>query len=352
MVMIKIKIKKKKGIPLRPRLAVIVVLSIIVVGSSYSAYAAFYTPLTVEKDTPVAMCTYCHTGVFDYIVYLKNNSVYDNAQVLLPGEGTIFKKITDHINASFRYTFTCDHPLLVQGWYRVVASLDTDIWEKEYELIAETDFNGASVTIVFPINYSYFEKIVTQINEETGVNAGGPTLSITCIVSMSAESDTGDIHEVFMSSLSIPLGRSIIVVNGPLSSSQPGTLVSIEKVAYAAAITGYHSSWSLTALIFFIVLVVFLLFTTSTVVPMSKTQKMMKALQKKYSDWIVEVEKPPKRVLGSEIVLLKSLEDIVKISEELGKPIMYHKSLGETQEQHTLYVLDELVQYKYVVMPP
>jgi hypothetical protein len=82
-------------------------------------------------------------------------------------------------------------------------------------------------------------------------------------------------------------------------------------------------------------------------VKFSKTEKMIKKIQKKYGEWIVEVESPPKRALGAEIVTMKSLEDLIKTGEELGKPVLYHKPSSTSKEKHTFYVIDELLQYKY-----
>ena len=75
---------------------------------------------------------------------------------------------------------------------------------------------------------------------------------------------------------------------------------------------------------------------------------MVKKIRKKYDEWIVETEKRP-MVKGAEVIPMKSLEDLVKISEELGKPVIYYKSPPDLEEKHTFYVLDETVHYEYVL---
>ena len=60
---------------------------------------------------------------------------------------------------------------------------------------------------------------------------------------------------------------------------------------------------------------------------------------------MVEVNKPPKRTLGSENIEVKSLEDLIKISEELGKPVIYYND----GTKHNFYILDESVQYQYIL---
>ena len=72
--------------------------------------------------------------------------------------------------------------------------------------------------------------------------------------------------------------------------------------------------------------------------------KQIKKIQKKYRDWIVEVEEAPKRSVSVDLVSTKSLEDLVKLSEELGKPIIHYVSNEKT---HTFYVLDEAIHYQH-----
>ena len=214
----KINIKKLKKIPIKKkkiqtklRIAAIAILSIIVIASAYSAYAAFQQPTTTEKN--VISCEYNHNGKFDYIVYLKNNTIYNNISILYPGQETIFRKITDHINASLTFRFLCDQPANIDGNYELIAQLQTDIWTKEYVIVPQTAFssngNSAHFTTSFPINYTHFENIVNQIDQEIGVNAGDPTLHMKCNIDITAEINNGSISESFTPSSSCPNSCSL-----------------------------------------------------------------------------------------------------------------------------------------------
>ena len=338
---------KKKNIPKTIRVAVTAILSIILLFSIYSLYAASQLPQTTKET--ITTCEYSHNGYFNYVVYLKNNSVY-NTSILYPGQGAIFKKITDHINGSFTYQFQCNTPATTQGSYTVVAQIQTDLWEKEFSIVPTTSFNATnastSFTTTFPIDFTRFENVVNEINEETGVTAGDPTLRIICTVHLFAETEQGDIIDSFAPFLSIPLGGNIIEIGGSLSQSKAGSLEETRDVVQPEVVT-QRNTWFIIALVVIITLSMFLLLTKTK--STEATEKLLKKIHKKYGEWIVDVEKPLKRSLGAEVVSMKSLEDLVKVSEELGKPILHYTASTGSSKQHLFYVLDENTQYEYIL---
>ncbi len=345
---IRINTKKKKNIPMTIRIAVIAILCIIVTVSAYSAYASHNKlPTTIEEN--VTICNYIHSGKFNYIAHLKNNSVYETLE-LYPGQGIIFKKITDHINGSFTYRFDCDQTADIEGHYTVLAKVQTDIWEKEFTVVPETSFshNGfiASFNTNFPINYTYFEDIVTYINNETGVTAAEPTLIMECNVLLSADITNRNIDESFSPSISVLLGDDIVEIKGKLSQTQSGALEKTESVYYQPDESEQRNIWMSSSLIFCIILIGFAVLTTAKIPSKDITARQLKKIKKKYGEWIVETEKltPPKDV---KVVSVNLLDDLVKLSEELGKPVIH--STPMPNEKHIFYVFDEAMSYQYVL---
>jgi len=335
----------KKPIQKNLRLAIIIVFSIIFILSSYSTYAAFQQPTTTEKT--ITTCEYSHTGKFSYIVYLKNNSIYNNASTLYPGQGIIFKKITDHINASFSYTFTCNQTATVQGHYTVYATVQTDLWSKNYIIIPKTEFNTPHFTITFPINYTHFEEIVSTINDEIGVNAKTPTLNMTCSVTLSALTTPETIHESFSSLLSMPLEKNTIEFDSDLTRYQTGSLEGITLVPQPSMIE-QKTNGIIISLISFIIIVLFAVFTASRDISVNVIEKQVKKIKKKYGEWIVEVEQLPEtKKTGT--VSVKTIDDLTKISEELGKPIIHYQNSSNPDGKHEFYVLDGKTTYQYVL---
>lgn len=329
------------------RFVVLAILSFIVIASAYSAYATYQPPTTSEKT--ITTSEYTHTGTFNYVVYLKNNTVY-NTSILYPGQGNIFKKITDHINASLTYRFFCDQLADIDGTYELNAEIQTSIWTKEYTIIPQTAFSStnsktASFNTNFPINYTHFEDIVAAIDEETGVNAGDTALIMKCNIDITAEINNGSISESFTPSLNVSLGGNIIEINGDLSQYSSGVLEETEEIVQPGSVE-QSFYWSLTSILFLIILAVFFMFTKSDEAAFGKTDKLVRKILKKYGEWIVETEKLP-TIEDAKIIPMKSLDDLVKISEELGKPIIHVAS--DKDKKHVFYVLDDQIHYQYVL---
>jgi hypothetical protein len=76
-------------------------------------------------------------------------------------------------------------------------------------------------------------------------------------------------------------------------------------------------------------------------------EKTALAVGKKYADRIAEARSQTPLV-DEKIVTLGSIEDLVKIADELGKPIM-HQSPTATDKRHIYYVIDGTSQYQYII---
>ena len=330
------------------RISVIVVITLFIIVSAYSTYAAYQEPTITEQEIPT--CIYTHTGQYDYRVYLKNNTIYDNASVLLPGQETYFKKIVDHINASYTYRFNADKPATVQGTYTLIEEVQTNLWSKDFEKIPKTSFssniNYSTFTINFPINTTYYEEFVNDINEEIGATAQDLVLNIKCTVLLSANTANGSIYETFSPSIQIPLGKNTVEIQGELLSSETGMLETTIEVNHPEVLS-QRTNMAIALILFSLVLIGFVGFTATEIESRSALERQMGKIRKKYSEWIVEVEKPPKGALGVETVLVKSLEDLIKTSEELGKPVVCYAP--KSNPEYIFYVFDESLQYKYIL---
>ena len=117
------------------RLSIIALLGIIIIASSFNAYSASQEPTTIEKITPTYV--YKQTGLWDYEVYIKNNSLYDT-NILNPGEGIYFKKLIDNINMSYTYRFIANRPSKIQGTYEITAEVQTSLWSKDFTITPTT----------------------------------------------------------------------------------------------------------------------------------------------------------------------------------------------------------------------
>jgi hypothetical protein len=330
------------------RTTIIAIIVIALLFSAYSAYASNQKPKTTEETKPIL--DYRHQGFFDYTVYLKENTVYEGKEYLRPGEGNYFKNIIDHINASFTYTFTIEENSDIYTTYSIIAQIETDYWTKTYTLVPNTPINSTNkksltFTETFPINYEYYEAVVQAIDEETAITSQDPTLIIKSNVYTSATTNEGKYTNPIRSitdSISFSLNEKIIEVTDTTSGSSTGTITETQTIQHPEVIQETNR-WTNIAYLFLTLIILVLIITKSDAPKLSKTEKTVQKIKKKYEEWIVDVTELPKRPIGSEIVSMKTFEDLMKISEELGKPVIHH----ESNPAHTFLILDQDIQYQY-----
>ena len=339
---------KRKKIPTIYRMAVIIIFGILAISALYSAVAVESEgPKTIEKSVPKLY--YSHNAKFNYIAHLKNNTVY-NFNTIMPGQATIFKKITDYFNISFSYDFKCPESTSIAGTYKLIAEIHTedDLWSRSYTITPSTTFKTNEFNTNFNLNLSTYENIVSAINTEIGITATNPTLTIKCEININSQTPEGGIYETFSPSITLPLTGNIIEIDDSLSQTKTGSLKETVNVKIPEEDVSEERNGSLLlAGIFFLPIIPVYVFTENDNIKLSDLQRQMKKIKKKYGEWIVEVNKLPRRPDGTELVYMKSMDDLIKISEELGKPVVNYKS--ETEESYAFVIFDEKMHYVYIL---
>jgi len=336
--------KWKKKVPHTLRLTILGVLCIILLYSVVSTYTAYQTPSTRKVIKPSLQ--YDHFGRFDYIVYLKNNTVY-NKTTLGPGEGIYFTRLVKHINASFSYDFQINADAAITGNYTIQATIQAPQWTKTYPIVSRTPFSSHGRTTSFrekfPIDYAFYEQALEKINEETGVPTQNPVLIIQSIVEVIATSANGTVASIYTPSINVSLNQKTIEISKELSLNQPGVLTTNITVS-RSEVFFQRNIWTISSLILIAGMLIFMFVTTSTTSPESTTDKKLRKIKKKYGEWIIETKTSPEQP-KSRIILVKSLEDLSKVSEELGKPILLYGPSSE--KDYRFYVLEDSMMYEY-----
>ena len=340
-----IKIIKRVTLKKEIRISVISLLGLLILASSYTAFAAYQEPTTVELVTPTY--TYAHTGNYDYIVHLKDNSLY-NTKVIYPGGQTIFKKIVDNINGSFTYYFNSNKQSEITGTYKITGHVQTSLWSKDFIITPQTSFNSnsnqAKFSTSFPLNLTIYEDYVAKVNAETGATASDSKLVLETQIMLSSKLTNGSIREEFAPTLEIPLGGNIIEINENLTTTKSGSISKTEEIDQPG-VESERSTWTSSSVFFAIALVIFALLTKSEIDEETKFELELKKIDKKYGEWIIKSNGvPPDTTKYLENITVSSLDDLIKISEEIAKPIIQYTNKDGEQ---IFYVYDENIQYTY-----
>lgn len=311
---------------------------------------------------------YTEQGWFDYEVHLKPNKLYEEDVLQsggLPvaepttsppsptqpvGPGLVyFCSIIDHITASFSYQFECDEPVtnLVEE-VEVTAILEDPggMWSKTLTIVPGTRKSGAFV-VDFPVDLSQFTEVARSLGNELNINILPCDLTIKARVHTTADTDSGNIDEVFNHSLATKLGNPTLSFTGGLSRTQSGTIV--ENRMSPVANTWVFRGLSLVGLGLAVFAFLFVLRNSRQAKALVISGMEEEALQakKKHKGVIVDVGALPATGAKEVVIPIGSVDELVRTADALLKPVLHQAE----SDKHTYCVIDGAIRYQYISQP-
>jgi hypothetical protein len=267
----------------------------------------------------------------------------------------IFINLVDTMNGSFTFQFQTDKPVSnLTETASVTAVLEgASVWSKSIVVVPPTVETG-TFTIDFPIDISGLTELLNSINAETGAAASSHTLVFRVDVEVTGESAFGPIDDVFSPTLSTGMDNGMIQWNENLSQTKSGSIETSETVAntnrYLGMSVGGARGFSISiACVLFLAYVFLVYLYTKTVKPIepSMLEKEGIRLNKKYGERMaLAITRTSDD--GVNIVSFSAMEDLVKVSDELAKPIIYQPAI-EPEGARLYYVLDGTTRYQYAL---
>ena len=335
---------KKRQLPRDIRLSSLV-LCIAVIGVLITlSYSKYKNPSFDEEK--VSLYSYESHGKVNYEVFLKPNSLYDKKSL---GEDQVYlSNMVDSIDTNYSYGFTGEREAELKGSYEILAVIEgynvegdklTTIWKKEIPLLAKTSFeakdNKFSLTKKISLKLKDFNDITQKISDESKVNTQTKVTTFMNVV-LSATTDKGVIEKRSTSSIEIPLSGSFFKIIKKQNESKPEALQEVKKVQRPIdlkllTLLGTGIAISVVALLI-------LLFGTQSV-EVDAFAKKLKKIFKKHGSRLValDCEIVAAHELQSKVL---SMEDLVRMSDEIGKPIIYKHS-DKFKENSKFWVIDK-----------
>ncbi len=270
-----------------------------------------------------------------------------------PGE-VIFAKLVDRIDATFEYKFKSSKPVKELNEEITITAVieNPKVWSKSIVLVPPTKKKG-NFSVSFPIDINELSKTLETIRSETGVSAESYKFTIQADVHVVCQTDFGPIDEVFSQTLSSPLGKGTVeweekLAQSKASALEKDTVIPNSKKYMGLSIAQARNFSILLASIvclFFLFSVV--LYARLKPVELSWIEKEALQVKKKYGERVAEAMGGTP-MEGEKIISLGSLEDLVKVADELSKPII-HQSPNAAEERHIYYISDGAIRYQYVL---
>jgi len=320
--------------------------------------------------------SYEQIGEFDYSVRLKSNSPWGAIAIgpppviplppppppppppplsskTLGPEDTIFLNLLDRIDATFHYRLVANRPLnQVATEVEITAVLEGDgLWSKRFPLVSTEESGDFNVS--FNLDLFHYLGLLQIIREETGASTESYGLSIIADVHTTAETDFGPLDEVFSQTLSTALGGGTLEWNEELAQTEPGfkkeiSLIPNPNKYLGLSLTGVRNLSTAAVGVFFLSLLFsVVLYVRFKPVKLSPNEEKALRVRKKYGNLMAEATAHTP-MEGEITISLGSMEDLTKIADELGKPII-HLVPTTAEELHAYYVLDGVTRYQYLL---
>ena len=208
------------------KLGSLVGVSLLLIAALFGVWKAFSLPASTEQ--PIAVANYEHRGVFDYLVYLKPNSLSGPLQPQQEQAEEIsqvfFRNIIDEARLAFSYNFSCSQSLSSVTNKVVVSAIaeNPGIWQKEVPILEEIH-GGQHISVDFPLDLESLESVVDDIEEEIGFGGYQNQFIIEATVHTTAVTALGQIVEDdFSHEITVNIQAYTLKLAGSLKRSDTG----------------------------------------------------------------------------------------------------------------------------------
>lgn len=344
---------KKWTLRKKTRQGAVAVLFIIIIITLAGVYWSYTRP--AETAVGYTAFPYSQESKVDYQVYLLPNELYEETY-LGPGRAYI-SRLTDYINTEFMFRFWAEDEADINGRYSVTANIEALtgqenllVWEKSFLLLPPEDFHirGKEVflreDIVLP--FSEYAALANEIVEATGFSPQSLNLKVNYNVELAANTPDGVIRESAAPELTVPLSGNVFTVGGTLEDSKAGGIdvTRWEPVPYYEEA---RRGFTLASILLVLCLLVFIQVTVGREERNNIVKRKLSRILKQHHDRIVKcTEKIPNPGHGN-ILAVASFDDLLKIADELGKPIIYQNGQNGDSLEYSFFVFSEPYAYRY-----
>ena len=325
-----------------------VLISILIILISISSFLLFReVRIPKYEEQTKAVYTYNNKASAKHTVILKPNNLYDVSTL---DEGKVYiTEFVDQIRASFNYEFSGERNIDIKGNYEIIAKVQgftgegenlKNIWEKKYIIVKKEDFDieDKTKTIKEEVRLSLepYNNFVKEVKETSNVSSQ-TMLTLVMNVNLTGEINKNKLEDTISPSLIIPLDSPMFEIGGNKTIDEEQ---SIEEIANVQIPVNSKQVIFYGVIIFLLLsLLILLFFFIEIAAEKDAHEKLLKKIFKKHGDRLV--------ALNNEFIIdttntihVKSIDDLVRIADEIGKPILY-KYNQDHKEINMFYISGE-----------
>jgi hypothetical protein len=200
-----------------------------------------------------------------------------------------------------------------------------------------------------PIDIAGYASTIQSINSETGASPASYNLTITVNIHATGETSYGPIDETFSPALTGTITGNVLNWAPTLTDSKNGAINRVTTTANKVLGLSVRTA----SVIFIIFSFIFMILLAAIILYYLKNRGHnfssfdveIQKIQKSYGARIAESKDNPV-VNNINPVPMNSIGDLIKIADELGKPVI-HQSEGPSGDIQLYYVIDGNTCYQY-----
>lgn len=345
---------KKSRIKLQKstRAIIIVIALVLFAFSSGNVLSAIFGKEEVKLNKEV----YNYTNSFNlkYDVNIKENAFIEEA--VLPMNQTYVSDLVRSLDMKMKYQYLSSEESDIKYSYKIdaviVASHSDDgtpyeVWNKTYnlkEVKGKTATKDIYIDENINVNYAKYHEEVKAFRQEMGM-ALDAKLYIKLIVDTATKIGDELVKNTYASNFSISLGEKISKVDGKIEDED-------KKIVTTETVIETKKSgtiiWNILLLVISAYAIYYVRVKTYIAYNIRNDFKLeLNRILKSCQDRIVVV-KNKVEVEGNDIIDVKSFVELIKLSEELFKPILYW-SPEEEENEAQFYVMSNKIAYRYIL---
>jgi len=351
----------------------IILLSLFALLSLFSISSVYFThQLPTEDIKTTTLLTYKHVGTYDYTAKLSSNIIYNQSE-LKPDQGTLYTEITEYIDTTFSYTFESSQESNITIEYKINVILPS--WNKVFNIVPQTKLNSVGNIAQFSkdhlVNITSLQELKGILEQETRIRVSDYNVTIRPEIHTIADNNIATINEYFTPTMAITFkhGQGNYISTTGLEHTTPNAITDAQKTPLPGVINQRYASYAFCATTLS-ALVATTWAYTKTARPSLKPKKPMEEIIAPYEEIVVETVEEPSSgqaaVLETErgnryykgekpIINVKTFEDLVKVADLLGKPVLsYEKASSTSSKESTriFYVIDGTTRYECTLTAP
>ena len=333
--------------------AIIIVIALVVFAfSSAKVLSAMFgnEELKLEKE----VYNYTNSYNLKYDVNIKNNDFIEES--VLPMNQTYVSDLVKSLDMEMKYQYLASEESDIRYDYKIdaviVASHSDDgtpyeVWNKTYnlkEVKDKTAMKNIYIDEDINVDYAKYHEEVKAFKQEMGM-ALDAKLYIRLTVNTKTKIGEENVENQYASNFSISLGEKISKVDGKTEDMDQKfvTAETIVKTKKSGTIV-----WNVILLMISMYAIYYVRNKTYIAYNIRNDFKLeLNRILKSCQDRIVVV-KNKVEIEGNDIIDVKSFVELIKLSEELFKPILYW-SPDEEENEAQFYVISNKIAYRYIL---